>query len=198
MVGSPSDPEGQRSLAVRDEPAALDEYERQYMRGHGAVLYREKRPVPRWMQLALASSTLTGLGLLLTPTWFIGLLLIPSGFLLWALFSVLRFTISERAVSIQYGMFGPTIPTDAIVRAEAIDYDWKKFGGWGIRRSFGGEHMYNVPGDGGRAVRIEWIDAQGRRHITNIGTPNADAAAAALEQARRALPPAPSPKAIEE
>ena len=59
--------------------------------------------------------------------------------------------MSERAVKIQFGLFGPTIPMEAIVNAEAISYDWKKFGGWGIGYSRG-EWMYNVPGDGGRAV----------------------------------------------
>jgi hypothetical protein len=118
------------------------------------------------------------------------------GIFLWALFSVLRFTISERAVVVQYGLFGPTIPIESIESAEAVDYDWKKFGGWGIRRSLDGEWMYNMPGDGGRALRIVWTDKHGERRITGIGMPAPEPAAAAIAQARRALPSVREPEAL--
>jgi hypothetical protein len=186
-----------RALAVREEANALDDYARQYMSGHGAVLHSAKIPAPKWLQFALASMVLVGLGLLFTPMWVVGLVDIPIGFLLWSTLSVLRFTVSEGAVKVQYGLFGPTIPTSAIQHAEAIDYDWKKFGGWGIRRSLGGESMYNMPGDGGHAVRIVWTDAKGKRCVTNIGTRNPEAAVVAIAQARRALPPSDDRKALE-
>jgi hypothetical protein len=188
--------EEEQSLAVRDEPKAVDEYERQYMQGHGAVLHRTKRPAPKWLQVALASSGISGLAMLFTPAWVAGLVLIPMGIFLWALFSVLRFTISERAVVVQYGLFGPTIPIESIESAEAVDYDWKKFGGWGIRRSLDGEWMYNMPGDGGRALRIVWTDKHGERRITGIGMPAPEPAAAAIAQARRALPSVREPEAL--
>jgi hypothetical protein len=177
-----------KSLATR-EPEALDPYERDYMAGQGAVLYRGKRPAPKWMQLVMGSMALVGVGMVVTPAWALSLLFVPLGVLLWALFAVLRFTISEGAVKIQYGLFGPTIPTAAIESAEAVDYDWKKFG-WGIHVSLDGEWMYNMPGDGGRAVRIVWRDAKGKRRVTHIGTPDATAAAAAVRTAMRALPAA--------
>ncbi len=178
------------SLAPR-EPNAVDAYEKQYMGGHGAVLHRARRPAPGWMQLLLASSMLSGLGLLAVPGGWIGtVFLVPLGLLVWALFSMLRVTIAERAVNVQYGLFGPTIPMEAIHSAEPIDYRWTDFGGWGIRRSHKGEWMYNMPGDGGRALRIEWTDAKGKRSVTCIGMLEPEAAATAIGQAMRALPAA--------
>ncbi|HWB78294.1 MAG TPA: hypothetical protein VG755_25185 [Nannocystaceae bacterium] len=177
---------------ARAEPTTLDAYEREYMSGQGTVLYRGKRPAPKWLQLLTGINVFVGLALLATPAWATGIFLIPLGFVMWALFAVLRFTISERAVKVQYGLFGPTIPTAAIESAEAIHYDWKKFGGWGIRRSRDGEWMYNMPGDGGRAVRLVWHDAQGKRRVTNIGTPDPEPAVAAIDTAKQALPAAAS------
>jgi hypothetical protein len=187
----------EHSIAVRKEPGALDEYERQYMQGHGAVLHHGKRPAPKWMQVLLGSSAIVGIGLLFTPAWMSALFTIPLGVVMWALFSVLRFTVSERAVKIQYGLFGPTIPMEAIESAEAVDYDWKAFGGWGIRRSADGEWMYNMPGDHGRAVRIVWTDAKGNRRATHVGTPTPEPVVDAIAKARRALPPARERKALE-
>jgi hypothetical protein len=190
---STSDDE-ETALAVRDA-AGLDAYERQYMAKHGAVLHRAKRPAPKWMQLLIGSTGITGLVMLFTPAWFAGLGFVPLGLMLWALFSVLRFTVSEGAVTVQYGIFGPTIPMASIESAEAVSYDWKKFGGWGIRRSFDGEWMYNMPGDGGRALRIVWHDAKGKRVVTNVGLVDPESAVRAIAAARRtardALGPAP-------
>lgn len=197
MAGSSSRPgprdEGDAqpgALAVRDT-SGLDPYERKYMTGQGAVLHRDKRPAPEWLQLLTGSMALAGVGMLFSPAWITGLVFVPLGIVIWALFSVLRVTVSEGAVNVQYGLFGPTIPTASIERADAVSYDWKKFGGWGIRRSLDGEWMYNMPGDGGRALRIEWRDAKGKRVVTNIGLPEPEAAVRAIAQARRALQQAP-------
>lgn len=185
---SAPDPDEPGALVPR-EPEAADAYERTYMAGHGAVLHRGKRPAPMWMQLLTGSMAITGAIMLATPAWATGLVFVPVGLILWSLFSVLRYTVSEGAVKIQYGLFGPTIPTAAIESAEAVDYDWKKFGGWGIRRSLDGEWMYNMPGDHGRAIRIVWRDGATRK-VTLVGTPSPEPGVAAIEAARRALPPA--------
>src|SRR5690606_33775091 len=58
------------------------------------------------------------------------------------LFSVLRVTVSQGHVNVQLGLFGPKIPIAAIESAEPLDYDWKQFGGWGIRLNSKGEWMY--------------------------------------------------------
>jgi hypothetical protein len=110
-------------------------------------------------------------------------LALPVVALLWLMFSVLRVTVSAGSVKVQYGFFGPEIPIAAIESAEATSYDWKRFGGWGIRRGIGGEWIYNMPGDGGRAARIVWRDAKGRRRVVLIGSPRAEALAAAVQGA---------------
>ncbi len=179
--------ESEPTALAKPEAVALDAYEREYMAGEGTVLYRGKRPAPKWMQLLTGSTAIVGLVMLATSQWVTGLVFVPVGIVVWALFSVLRYTVSEGAVKIQYGLFGPTIPTAAIERAEAVDYDWKHFGGWGIRRSRDGESMYNMPGDNGRALRITWRDAKGVRRVTNVGTPTPEPAIAAISVALRAL-----------
>jgi hypothetical protein len=189
--GSHDEGEAQpEALAVRGG-SGLDPYERKYMSGQGAVLHRAKRPAPAWLQLITGSTALAGVAMLFSSAWLSGLVFVPLGIVLWALLSVLRVTVSEGAVNVQYGPFGPTIPTASIDRAEAVSYHWAKFGGWGIRRSLDGEWMYNMPGDGGRALRIEWRDAKGKRVVTNIGLPEPEAAVRAIAQARRALQQAP-------
>jgi hypothetical protein len=194
MLTGMDEPERPNAL-VPVEPDQVDAYERKYMSGQGAVLYRGKRPAPAWMQLLLGSAALGGLAALFAGQWAAAALLIPMGFVLWALFSVLRFTVSEGAVSIQYGLFGPTIPIRAIERAEALDYSAMRFGGWGIR-GMGREVMYNMPGDHGRALKITWRDAGGEPRTTWVGTPDPESAIAAISKALRALPPAERPAAL--
>src|SRR5690606_17216819 len=127
---------------------------------------------PAWLQsLFLLPAVGMLVGAILAPGgWMGAAVTVPVMFLLWTLFSVLRVTVSEGAVNIQYGLFGPKIPIGAIESAEATTYHWAKFGGWGIKRSLDGEWIYNMPGDQGRAVRIVWRDARGRRRVTWIGS----------------------------
>ncbi|EYF08803.1 DUF3093 family protein [Chondromyces apiculatus] len=104
--------------------------------------------------------------------------------LIWILFSVLRVTVTARSVYIQYGLFGPHIPLDRITRCEAATYDWKRYGGWGIRRGADGSKAYNIMGDAGRAVRIVWRDDRGKEQVYLIASPNPEALAAAIQRAR--------------
>lgn len=45
-------------------------------------------------------------------------------------------------LAVPYGVFGPEIPVAAIELCEATTYDWKKFGGRGIRRGGAREWLY--------------------------------------------------------
>lgn len=183
---------------ARVETGAADLYERKYMPGEGIVLYRDKRRAPWQLQALFAMSTVSVLGAALGSGQLLALVLgVPPVLLTWLLFAVLRVTVSEGHVNVQYGLFGPKIPIQAIEHAEAISYDWKRYGGWGIRYAGNREWMYNMPGDGGRAVRITWRDARGTR-ITAIGSPRAEALLAAIHQAQRALPAARTAAALPE
>jgi hypothetical protein len=188
-----TDDDGERALARQQEVgvSTADAYERAYMKGEGLVLYRAKQRTP-WQMSALIG----GLGvaslipaLLAAPgAWITAAITLPMLFLLWVLMGVLRVTVSQGSVDVQYGLFGPKIPIAAIEAVAPTEYKWTTVGGWGIRRGPGGSWVYNMPGDGGRAVRIEWRDAKGRRKVTLIGSRNHLELARTIEQARRALP----------
>lgn len=201
-----NDDDGSTELATRDaeslapvQSRAPDRYEAQYMQGQGAVLYRAKERAPRAMQALLLLPALATMPALVAglPGVVAVAFATTVSLLLLALFSVLRVTVSEGQVNVQYGLFGPTIPIAAIEEAAATTYDWKTFGGWGIRRSSEGEWIYNMPGDQGRAVRIVWRDEAGNRKVTLVGSKTPAALAESIAVARsRTLPAGDSPKAL--
>jgi hypothetical protein len=187
--------EEEKALARRSDDLP-DPYERQYMKGEGLVLYRDKMVAGRTFNLVMgAIVALSTIQAALTGTWLGLLTLLPILAIGWVLFGVLRVVVSEGNVTIRYGLLGPTIPVHAIESAQAIEYKWAVFGGWGIRRGPEG-WMYNMIGDGGRAVKIVWTDAKGKRRVTYVGTRTADDLAAAIGKARRALPRASEPPAL--
>lgn len=174
-----------------------DPYERKFMAGQGTVLYRDKHRAPWPLHAIMGAAALAVIGSAAATGELIGLAIgLPILAIVWLMFSVLRVTVSSGAVNVQYGLFGPEIPMAAIESAAATTYDWKQFGGWGIRRSRDGAWIYNMPGDGGRAVRIVWRDRKGRRVVTLIGSPEHEQLAAKIAGARAALPAAPEAKAL--
>ena len=179
------------------ETRGADLYERKFMAGQGMVLHRDKHRAGWPLQVIFGLAMLAMVGsAAASGAWLVLPVALPIVALLWLMFSVLRVTVSAGSVKVQYGLFGPEIPIAAIEAAEATSYDWKRFGGWGIRRGIGGEWIYNMPGDGGRAVRIVWRDAKGRRRVTLVGSPRAEVLAAAVQGARVALPASAERKAI--
>lgn len=187
------DDDEERALARRDETGVVtaDAYEREYMKGEGLVLYRAKQRTP-WQMTALLGgagvASLLPLFMGAPGAWLTAAITLPMLFLLWVLMGVLRVTVSQGVVDVQYGLFGPKIPITAILAVAPTEYKWTTVGGWGIRRGPGGSWVYNMPGDGGRAVRIEWRDAKGRRKVTLVGSRNHHELFKAIESARRALP----------
>ncbi len=189
---SAMDAEEELRLATRDATdlaptttTTPDAYEREYMSGHGRVLARH-RMVSGWKfntfmgllaAYTVASAVSTGLLAALAPLAAMGLL--------WLALSVLRITVSERAVKIQYALFGPTIPIDAITCVRAIRYDALRYGGWGFRRREGGR-LYNMIGDGGHAVEIRWLEPDGTHAIVTAGIKDAPAVAADIRAAMEA------------
>ncbi|MBN9166783.1 MAG: hypothetical protein BGO98_32900 [Myxococcales bacterium 68-20] len=150
-----------------------DAFEAKYMHDGTRVLHRDKR-VSRKMALLLA---VPGLFILfqaisvplfndastrpmprsIVPFWTIGMgLLAVIFFLLAILFGVLRFVVTERAIHVKYGLWGPTIPLESVISCRVVDYDWTKYGGWGIRRGADGSWAY-VPSSGS-VVEIVYRD----------------------------------------
>lgn len=189
-------------LARRDEDALAplasrvpDAYEAEYMRGEGVVLYRDKSRAP-WPLHAIfgAITALTVASGFAGPGAWVGTVAtLPVLLIMWLLFAVLRVTVSEGHVNVQYGLFGPKIPVSAIESAEAVTYDWKRFGGWGIRVNRHGEWIYNMPGDGGRAVRIAWRDKKGKAKVTYVGSLESEHLAEQIARARALAPSKTAP-----
>jgi hypothetical protein len=98
---------------------------------------------------------------------------------------------------VQYGLFGPRIPVRDIERCEAIDYDWKQYGGWGIRYGRDGSVAYNMMGDGGRAVKIVHRSAKGKSKTVLVASRDPERLAAAIQQARAAAAASPAAARIE-
>ena len=192
-----------KELARRDEDSLApveaggrvpDRYEAEYMKGEGVVLYRDKSRAPWPLHAIFGVGTLITIASAFTaPGAWVGVAAtVPILLIMWLLFAVLRVTVSQGHVNVQYGLFGPKIPVESIESAEAVEYDWKQFGGWGIRLNSKGEWMYNMPGDGGRAVRIAWRDKKGKAKVTYVGSLQSDDLAAQISAAR-ALGPASGP-----
>lgn len=172
--------------------SGVDDYENQYM-GGGAILYQSKAKAPlSFHLLMLLPAIMTSLALSLAtldpkaPSW-IPLLILPSLLVtlpLWLLFSVLRVTVTSAHVHIQYGLFGPKIPLESISACEGVAYDWKKYGGFGIRRGADGSHLYNMMGDQGRAVKLTWTDEKGKVTTTLCSASDPEAFVRAVNKAK--------------
>lgn len=171
-----------------------DEYERRYMPGEGDVLHRAKMRAPWWYFLlfgipiaielvvfSVLAATVKHFppGLFAIPGFVVPLLAFMA-----ILFSVLRVTVSRKTVHVQYGLFGPKIPIDAIQSADVVNYDWKKYGGWGIRRGRDGSWAYNMIGDAGRAVKVVWKNPKGKIDTHLLVASDPDALAGAIARAR--------------
>ncbi len=190
--------EPEQALVRAETSEVPDAYERDYMRGEGTVLYRDKMVAGAKFNLFLATLGALVVGAsAIEGSMLAALITLPLLAMVWVLFGVIRVTVSEEALNIQYGIFGPTIPMRAIESATAIQYTWASFGGYGIRKAPDG-WMYNMMGDGGNAVRIVWRDPKGASKVTYVGTKTAETLAKQIRRGQRALGPAqPQPQLAE-
>lgn len=190
--------DSEETALAKPGQGAVDRYEAEFMAGEGTVLYRAKARA-HWSLAAL----ILGVGGAATlASWSVAPIATVAtlGFLamLWLLFAVLRVTVSEGSVKIQLGLWGPRIPIASIVSAEATTYKFTQFGGWGIRYSLSQGTMYNMPGDGGNALKIRWRTDEGREKTTWVGTHEAPELVRAIEAAQQsALSGATQAAAIE-
>jgi hypothetical protein len=161
MNDQPVEPTG-----VREETQSLDAYQAKYMGKGSGSLYHAKITAPAAYHLLFLLPLLVVMGsaLVTSAPLLVPLLSSVPLLLIWLLFSTLRISVDLREVHVQYGLFGPKIPIEAITECEAVDYNWKEFGGWGIRFGKDGTVAYNMLGDQGRAARITW--RQGNKQKT--------------------------------
>jgi len=184
MQGMAEDSE--ETALAKSSAGSVDRYEEEFMAGEGTVLYRAKDRA-HWSLAAL----IVGVGAIATlGTWSVAPVAaaLTMGFLamMWLLFAVLRVTVSEGAVKVQLGLWGPRIPVASIISAQATTYRFSQFGGWGIRYSLKLGTMYNMPGDGGNALKIRWRTEGGREKTTWVGTREAPQLVRAIKAAKAA------------
>lgn len=175
-----------------------DEFESAYMVGDASVRHTDKR---------VSRSIAAILGVWAPFCWALALFIgltnatsdkpVPAGVLPFVLaaiaalgllfagmaitFAVLRTVVTQTEVNVKYGLWGPRIPLDRIRSCKVVDYDWTRFGGWGIRRGLGGKWAY-VPGPG-EVVEIEYGDGK----IVQIGARDARKLSLEINRAREAL-----------
>lgn len=173
---------------VRD----ADPYESKHMSGGGEILHREKMVGGRGWRAALlgvpvGTTVAVSLPAVLAQPSAVSIGFTIGGALLasvpYLLFSVLRVTVSTETVHVQFGLWGPKIPIASVLDCEAVAYDWKDYGGFGIKRSRDGAWIYNMIGDQARAVRIRWMDG-GEERVHLVSAKDPDALVAAIREAR--------------
>ena len=166
-----------------------DDYERSHMTPEEGVLYRDKFVAPWGWHALMGGTTLASvLPMLLAPdagqVWPAALLTVAIMAITWLMFSVLRVSVSSQRVQVQLGLFGPDVAIDKITHAEAVDYDWKQYGGWGIRKGRDGSWAYNMMGDAGRAARIEYVDDKGKERAVLVTSAEPHLLVDAIQRAR--------------
>jgi hypothetical protein len=93
-----------------------------------------------------------------------------------AVFHRLRVTLGPDTLTVGFGPFRERLPLARIAACEPTTYRWLAYGGYGIRYNFWRRaKLYNVPGDGGRAVELTLDD--GRRVLFSARDPVAVCAA---------------------
>ncbi len=182
----------QNTTEASDQPSPVgDEYVAKYMEG-GAALALSKKRMPWWWFALLAFPGLAMMGGLVgaAPSVvgaLVGAVLGLGSFaLLSLLFSHLRLVVTERVVHVQLGLWGPKIPVERITLVRAKHYDWKQYGGWGIRYGRDGAWAYSVPGGTGDCVEIQWTNDKQKTVTHVISSDDAAGVAAAIERARAA------------
>jgi hypothetical protein len=163
------------------EPAR-DEYTAQYMEGGRARIVTKQR-MPGWFFGLMGVAALAVLGSGLASGSIASLVGVIPLVLVTLLLSHLRVVVTDDAVHVQYGLWGPTIVVESITRCEVKPYEALRFGGWGFKRSLDGTMAYSVPGGEGECVALEIADGAKTRKVV-ITTPNAAAVALAIEEAR--------------
>ena len=60
-------------------------------------------------------------------------------------FTILSISVAPAGVEFRYGLFAKRLRFDQIRSVEARQYEWMRYGGWGLRWSMGGRRAWNMP-----------------------------------------------------
>ncbi len=94
-----------------------------------------------------------------------------------------RTVVTQTEVWVQCGFWGPRVPNDRITACRVVPYDWMKFGGWGIKRSFDGTWAYVLSGRG-EVVEMTWTGDDGSEHKAQFSAGSPGEVVAAIQRAR--------------
>ncbi|MEF3303412.1 hypothetical protein [Paenibacillus sp. GYB003] len=89
-------------------------------------------------------------------------------------FTVLRVRVDAETLTIRLGWMRKRVELGRIVSCQSATYDWRHWGGWGIRTKPGAT-LYNVIGDEGVAVQLNL--SNGSRLLFSSTEPEAVCAA---------------------
>lgn len=180
---------------MSDEPRKPDAYESEYMEDDD-VVHREKISLPAWFKWFVLAAISGALGFAGVEAFqagdmaTVGMLaaLFPVMLFMMTMLAVLRVTVTKEQVNIQYGPIGPRIPLDRIEHCEAEDYQFWKYGGYGIRYSvIDGSWCFNMLGDKGKAVRIHYRTDSGKLRKIIVASRHHHLLADAINRQRIAL-----------
>lgn len=161
-----------------------DAYESAYMGADEHVVMRDKISMHPVFHVVIWTAIVAMIALILAtagPT-VAAILPVLAGLAALSMTATLRTTVTQENVHIQYGFIGPTIPTASITSVKAVDYSWWKYGGWGIRYSLLDQSWcYNIIGDGGKAVEIQYKKNGKQKKILVASKQNALLADAILQ-----------------
>jgi len=92
-------------------------------------------------------------------------------------FRYLTIVVTDEEVRFHFGIFGTSLPLEAVQTCEVKRYQWLPYGGWGLRMASGGRMAYSVLGVP-RGVEVT-VERKGklRRYFVSSAQPEALAAA---------------------
>jgi hypothetical protein len=157
---------------------------------HHRERYREVVPFPAWIQ-GLAVLVIAGMmAALVIPTaapaegwrfyaWYYPVMGLAALITVVVVtnFRYLTIVVTDEQVRFRFGIFGTSLPLDALQSCEVKRYQWLPYGGWGLRLATGGRMAYSVLGVP-RGVEVT-ADRRGklRRYFVSSSQPEALAAA---------------------
>jgi hypothetical protein len=124
-----------------------------------AALYREAIPAPKWLAgLILLGMAFVGFMIGLEATRdslegserllffvFMALALVTQGVVALNFF-VLKVAVTSDSVEFAYGIFKRRFRWSQVTGYSVQRYDWKRYGGWGLRFGLRGRRAWSVPG----------------------------------------------------
>jgi hypothetical protein len=167
-----------------------DEYEKQFMAA-GAAIARSRVRMPGWffavLGLPLLALLIVGITTLQPSVLGVLALELPLMLAIGLVFSHLRATVTATHLHVQYGLWGPKVPLERIERVALEEYDWKTYGGWGLRRARNGTWAYSVPGSGTTMLRVDHRGDDGKLKSFIVSVDDPAAMLLAIEKARASV-----------